>query len=689
MTKAIRLIAALLAAACMLACAQGAPGASLQERLLTQVAPTLLASDADKTTIVGQQARYLLLDEHAGLNEALRRFAQGEGIPYPTDSIPYLTSADLARRHQAVFTLAAIRSPLPRLTYSIICLQIGRATTWTLGRDERPTQVSDVGADLPDGPAGRPTPTVMLSLPSDETTVVVTRMVSPTAVIPFAVLYGQTAYTQRVERMQRSSGLVFGAAIAALLVAFAGAVRRRSADHGIYFAAMLMLGAWQAVKFSPSNVVDLPELKRFIIPGPPFLYFLATILSLWRLLREPRLPNDEEAAAPIAAPVRWLLITALPLNLLGLAISIGYALWGQASPGATYQEEALNLASGLTPLLTFAAVAASRWRTLPGGRSLFIGQAIALLGFVLYLLREYTRWIDSPPWGLVTALSLPAEALLWAVALAERFKYLDLFAKNRTMDMLMQEEARIRGEMALSNASRDRAMRELDSSYQYLGATHSAVIGILDSATHELKGAVEKLDITLGRAATAGNTASIQHARLLLANLGEDVGKISEAATHAIEKPTPQHNVEDYLQWHIALHESEWRRRSIALQLDIDPQVAQIQVDALAFALATKELLQNVSRYALPDSRVDVQMRVKQVSLELSVENDARIDAERMHRLFDERLGPASETLNDETSSGSGLYALRVMLSSRRGRVHAELTDAGRFRATARFLIIR
>jgi two-component sensor histidine kinase len=378
------------------------------------------------------------------------------------------------------------------------------------------------------------------------------------------------------------------------------------------------------------------------------------------------------------------------LNGIGLAASLDFAWRGGDALLAGHLQSALDFSSLVSPFILFFAILTRAKDRLPGYPYLIASQLTMMLGFVGYLVREYTTWLGYTPWlGIISTWSLPLEAVFWAVALSTRYRYLDALAKDKMLHILEEEERRIRREVALSNVSRNRALAELNTHYQALSVTHDALVAIFDGATHACRGIAQKLAITIQRLARkSGADVPWQDASDMLATLMDEVEKLSKSAIHAVDKPTPTGALDDYLRWQLSIVDNEWRVRALTPMLVVAEDVPPLIVDGTSYAIVVREMLSNVSRYAAPESTVDIQLSRAGNKLQLSVENDGVPSEDRLAQIGSDRLSPATNTYNEEVSTGHGLYTTSRLLSNRGGSLKAEAADGRRFRLTASFPLL-
>lgn len=663
--------------------------------LLGQVEPVHVANNTGKQPATGGQAKYLILDKDASAHEAVRHFAAGEGIAFPDGGIPYLRASSLARHGKVIYVLTAFRADTPFVRLLLPCLQISRATTWIDSAQDEMRLVADTGHDMPASPENRPVPTATFTLAEHEPHPVLMRLESEVAIYPAIIYTGQIAFERYLEKQRFQAGMIFGATLAAAVIAMGSAIRKRSWDYGIYFLALLVLAVWQEVKISPSNLFESSELRRFSIPAPIFIYFLLNISALWRLLKRPVIAelvassqDRQEDDSRILWFTRFILGFATPLNIIGLAITVGYSIFG-TTPYSSYLQDVTDASSGVSATLLLLSVAINLKRELPGIKYMFSAQIMAFTGFAIYLLREYTRFLDDTVYGYVSAWTLPAEALFWAVALSSRLAYLNMKRKKNIEIVLRKEENRIREEIAASNAAKHLAFIELDNSYNLLRIAHDSLIFIIDGATHSFRGMASKIDIVIQNIiAKPTNEKYQQRARSLLNVLMQEAEDLSTASANALDRPTPLRRPDEFLSWHISMHETEWTSRNLEIVANINPNAKFCIVDGIAFSLVVRELLNNVTKHAISNSKVIIAMGIEQGFLIFEVQNATQIEQDRLDKLFLEKLQPAASTFNAEKSSGQGLYSLHRLLTSRGGRIKATLVAPDRISIAVTFAIL-
>jgi K+-sensing histidine kinase KdpD len=168
----------------------------------------------------------------------------------------------------------------------------------------------------------------------------------------------------------------------------------------------------------------------------------------------------------------------------------------------------------------------------------------------------------------------------------------------------------------------------------------------------------------------------------------DEVEKLSKSAIHAVDKPTPTGAPDDYLRWQLSIFDNEWRVRTLTPRLEVAEDVPPLIVDGTSYAIVVREMLSNVSRYAAPESTVDIQLSKAGNKLLLRIENEGLPSEERLAQIGSDRLCPATNTYNEETSTGHGLYTTSRLLSNRGGSLKAEAAEGRRFRLTACFPLL-
>lgn len=636
----------------------------------TPIAPILSGAEK-RVDLANDMAQFIVLPISAQPDEAITQFHLGKGVPF--GALEALGSAAGGGDPVSVFVWFAYRTagqdPILLRYRSLsqlltaVWIENTSATSYEL--------ISLAGPDAPRYLNQHPSlytkappllPSISLPASPDRLRRVLVRVDSIYPVWSSFTLYTRYGYEHQRSTGGYLDGVFLGAVLVAMGFALYGLYRRLAIDYLTFLLAAAAMCFWYLVRREHMFGTDFVLIRRFALTGPIFLYFLLHGIGLKRLLYPPMESIRNSTWVWRQAPL-WLAFGYLGAGLIGTAF---YAGFGIHTPGIALIDGLNEWLFVVAPVLLLLATLLAPNRQLSGYRLLLAAEIAGTMGSGLQFIHANFPWLDGDLTEILIQYPLPIEVLIWAAALSSRFYYLEMVAKRRVKSALRREAARVRTVMQANVESREQALAALDNSYQALDNVRSTMLGIIDTHAHAAQGLMMRLGGHLEglRQNGAPDTADrITAATAVLTQLeaavkdAEHAVRDSQSSQHALAPASA------LITWQVESIRNSLEARGLTITLVIEKSCGGNLVDGYHFMEAARELLSNVSRYALSDTDVSVTLKSIEGQIELSVKNKGVLRADDKELRFGWPITPASTTFNGDTSSGRGLATLRTLLS--------------------------
>jgi len=657
----------------------------------------------DQHSPAGADGRFLVLPLDTPVDEAIKRFAKGEGAVLCAWDCA-LGTPPSERERKSLFVLLRYKThntgPVVLSDETIGC---DLAAVWA-GLASAPKQLVLIGksgtsvgsaerrAFAPGWLSESMTPRFELPDTEGNDVTVLVRIDATSQFYNNFIFDHPTKLFEDLAHYRLRAGLLVGATGVAAVIALIGAGRRRSPDYLLLLGAIAAIAYWYVMRDYTVIGLDASAWRRLSLYAPPSIYFLFNAQALRRLSRAPGVDAPAVPTHKSLSLLQTLSLDAVVLvNAAYLGLSCLYAGIGIAAPGAMLLAPIINVAPFFSVMVLLGCAAQAYRQRTPGSGYMLAAQAIAAVGYSAMMLWSVMQELPSSAPENLMSLGICAvigEATVWAIAVGRRYNYLDILAKGRIDQELARREAEVRNEIARTHAEKERLSVQLHGSYALLKETHETLINIVDTYAHAMSTLLSKTGNKIHaalrpRIAAEDSREALQVASTLLAQASSQLETLADSATLVLSKGGPATATTDLLAPRLAILVPELTKRGITVNVTVDPSVDGTRVPGFLLFETLQELLENVDRYAEPGGTVEISLTLDRRLLCVAIENTAKLredDAGIVHGI---RVMPARHTHNGQVSSGKGLAALRQLLENHGGQLAYERLPPDRFRMRA------
>ena len=223
-------------------------------------------------------------------------------------------------------------------------------------------------------------------------------------------------------------------------------------------------------------------------------------------------------------------------------------------------------------------------------------------------------------------------------------------------------------DMALSLESSEQRRREL-----------------LSDVAHELRTPLATIDgylegVADGVVPSDGDTLAVLRAETgRLKRLTEDLARVSEAEERRLSLRIEPVAPADLLAAAAEAARPSFAAKGVGLDVDDEPRLPRVAVDADRIAEVLANLLENALRHTPPGRGVVLSARRRDRALELVVADEGEgIGAEQLERVFERFYRADPGRSRERGGTGIGLTISRALVDAHGGRIRAESEGAGR-----------
>jgi len=479
-----------------------------------------------------------------------------------------------------------------------------------------------------------------------------------------------SGYLYERQRNERNylDGIVLGALLVSTAFALYGIYFRQTIDYLTFLLATSALCLWYLALGDHFIGAEFVFLRRFVLAGPAYIYFLLHGIGLQRLLYPRERHGTRQVWTWPFLPL-WLSSGYTCIGLLG---ATAYGVFGLQTPEVSLINALNEWLFIVAPFMLLLAVLLAPNRRIPAYPLLLLVEIVGALGALLQYVHFNSPWLDSRLAEVLIRYPLPLEALLWAAALSSRFNYLEMIAKRRVKSALRNEARKVRTAMQATLESREQALAALDNSYHALDQVRTSMLGIIDAHSHAAGNLLMRLGGHLARIGRGESPDLPKHITAASKVLDELATAVQRTELAVDEAQSSQHALapaSSLLRWQADAVKERLTRRGVTLNLNIDGDCEMLMVDGYHFMEVARELLSNINRYAINDSVANISLKCNATQIIACAENTAVLRVDDQALRVGWPVSPATSNFSGEQSSGRGLATLGTLLASIGGTV--------------------